>query len=39
MVLLDGIGKPVLDAPADDLLEQAYQAVDPSQVAPSQVTP
>lgn len=27
MVLLEGIGNPVLDAPADGLLEQAYRAV------------
>jgi 3-dehydroquinate synthase len=27
MVLLEGIGNPVLDAPDDGLLEQAYQAV------------
>lgn len=27
MVLLEGIGTPVVDAPADDLLERAYQAV------------
>jgi 3-dehydroquinate synthase len=27
MVLLEGIGNPVLDAPAEDVLERAYAAV------------
>ncbi|MGH3171067.1 MAG: 3-dehydroquinate synthase family protein, partial [Trebonia sp.] len=33
MVLLEGIGNPVVDAPAEDLLERAYQAVAPCQEA------